>query len=220
MYQFINETYFDNHLLQLPVTNEVIVTIIREEIDRMQEDYLYTLLGEKMAQDFIYGIRNVNNDSYSADGKWLNLLFGKKNNANQQYYYNWFGFSNHKAIDNVGSTRRRSPFANYLYYHYVQSKLSTSTGVGESAPKFENAINVTSYDKLIRAWNDMVLLHLRMHEFIMNNIADYPDYIGIQYPPKQQPYVTNGMLVDRVIIDSSITTPNQNLMKKINLLSI
>ena len=220
MFQFINESYFDSQLLQLPVTNDVIVTILREEIERNQEDYLYLILGEKMAQDFIYGIRNVSNDAYSADGKWLNLLFGKKNNANQQYYNNWFGFSNHQTIDNVGSTRRRSPFANYLYYNYVQSKLSVTTGIGEVLPKFENGTNMPSYDKMLRVWNDMVDLHLRMHAFIMSNIYDYPDYIGITYPPKNAPYELVGTLVDRVVIDSSATQPNQNLMTKINLLSI
>lgn len=207
MYQFVTVNYFDNTRLSLPTNNDVYIDMLENEIERNQEPYLISLLGEKMAQDFIYGIREVSSSHFTADGNWLNLLFGKKNNSNQSYYNSWYGFSNHLVISDIGSTRMVSPYANYIYYKLLDDRNTFTTSVGEVVANSENAKFASQYEKMRKAWNDMCDLHLRMHNFIMDNITDYPDYIGLTYSPIDIP---NNVAI----------SDNQNLFKKINLLSI
>jgi len=208
MFQFINNSYFDKVSLSLPNTDpsKGEGSVLRQFILDEQVSYLEILLGNKMAYDFISGISSVTDTTPTADAKWLNLLFGKKI-LNGEMVEGWLGFSNHHVYSvNVGSERRISPYANYIYCKWVEQKYTTTMGQGEALAKHENSVNATSYQKLMKANNKMVDLHYKMHNFIISNIADYPDYIGIEYPP-----VTDVSL---------ITNSNQYLFIKQNSLSI
>lgn len=83
----------------------------------------------------------------------------------------------------LGFTRGSNPIANYIYFEYIRNQATTSTGVGEKVPNAENMVTASVAMKANRAWNDMAKWFLVMHDFLIVNQADYPTYIGIDYPP-------------------------------------
>lgn len=222
MFQFINNSYFDKLRLTLPNTSvayegEVLRLLIEDE----QINYLQIMLGSELTALFINGITQVTNSSLgTTDVKWLNLLFGKKD-VNNGYENDWLGFSNHYVyVSNaIGNTRRISPYANYIYKMMIESKITTTFGQGEAQPNFENSTLSIPYIKLMRSWNDMVKYHYQMHNFIMDNIIDYPSYIGVTYPPLEEINLHNSIF-DRLGYMPRIESENQNYFIKKNILSI
>jgi hypothetical protein len=222
MFQFINNSYFDKLKLTLPNTSlsydgEVLRLLIEDE----QINYLQIILGSELATLFIDGISQVTDSSLgTTDAKWLNLLFGKKD-INNGYSNDWLGFSNHHVyiLDDIGNTSRTSPYANYIYKMMIESKITTTFGQGEAQPNFENSTLSIPYIKLMRSWNDMVKYHYQMHNFIMENISDYPSYVGVKYPPIENINLHN-TIFDRLHFMPRIENENQNYFIKKNILSI
>jgi len=220
MFQFINNSYFDKLRLTLPNTSSSGEgEVLRLLIDDEQINYLQIILGSELATLFINGITTVTEGSVgSTDAKWLNLLFGKKA-VDGSFLNDWLGFSNHRVIGAIGNTRRISPYANYIYKMMIESKITTTFGQGEAQPNFENSTLSIPYIKLMRSWNDMVKYHYQMHNFIMDNIVDYPSYIGVTYPPLEEVNLHNSIF-DRLGFMPRIESENQNYFIKKNILSI
>jgi hypothetical protein len=221
MFQFINNSYFDKLKLTLPNTSssgegEVLRSLSSDE----QINYITIMLGSELATLFINGISTVTDMSIgTTDAKWLNLLFGKKD-VNNSYANDWLGFSNHKVYNpSVGNTRKISPYANYVYNIMIESKITTTFGQGEAQPNFENSTLSNPYVKLMRSWNDMVKYHYQMHNFIMDNISDYPTYIGVKYPPIENINL-HGSIFRKLGFMPRIESENQNYFFKKNILSI
>lgn len=221
MFQFINNSYFDKLKLTLPNTSlsydgEVLRLLIEDE----QINYITMMLGSELATLFINGIASVTDSSVgTADTKWLNLLFGKKD-VNNAYANDWLGFSNHHVYSqSVGNTTRTSPYANYIYKMMIESKITTTFGQGEVQPNFENSTLSIPYIKLMRSWNDMVKYHYQMHNFIMDNIVDYPTYVGVKYPPIENINL-HGSIFRKLEFMPRIESENQNYFIKKNILSI
>jgi hypothetical protein len=118
-FQIINTTYFDSLLLSIPNTDpsKPQGAVLMEIINELTPEYLKTILGVDLYNDFMYGIKDVTNTVYDAEDKWLELLFGKKVPANSSFENDWLGFSNHIENDSIGNTSRKSPIANYVYYN-------------------------------------------------------------------------------------------------------
>lgn len=222
MFQFINNSYFDKLNLTLPNTSSSgDGEVLRLLIDDEQINYLTIMLGTDLATLFIDGITQVTNSSLGTTNiKWLNLLFGKKG-VNNTYSNDWLGFSNHHVYipANIGSTRKISPYANYIYNKMIESKITTTFGQGEAQPNFENSTLSNPYIKLMRSWNDMVKYHFQMHNFIMENIVDYPSYIGVTYPPIENINL-NTSIFRKLEFMPRIESENQNYFIKKNILSI
>ena len=222
MFQFINNSYFDKLNLTLPNTSSSgDGEVLRLLIDDEQINYLTIMLGTDLATLFIDGITQVTNSSLGTTNiKWLNLLFGKKG-INNTYSNDWLGFSNHHVYipANIGSTRKISPYANYIYNKMIESKITTTFGQGEAQPNFENSTLSNPYIKLMRSWNDMVKYHFQMHNFIMENIVDYPSYIGVTYPPIENINL-NTSIFRKLEFMPRIESENQNYFIKKNILSI
>ena len=222
MFQFINNSYFDKLNLTLPNTSSSgDGEVLRLLIDDEQINYLTIMLGTDLATLFIDGITQVTNSSLGTTNiKWLNLLFGKKG-INNTYSNDWLGFSNHHVYipANIGSTRKISPYANYIYNKMIESKITTTFGQGEAQPNFENSSLSNPYIKLMRSWNDMVKYHFQMHNFIMENIVDYPSYIGVTYPPIENINL-NTSIFRKLEFMPRIESENQNYFIKKNILSI
>ncbi len=49
----------------------------------------------------------------------------------------------------------QSPIANYIYYQLIEYQATQTTGMGETVPKQDLAVNVSPADKMVRAWNAM-----------------------------------------------------------------
>lgn len=128
-------------------------------IKKYENDFLINVFGFNMAQQVIA----ANNDLVNSSQAMRNLIEG--NGV-------WIGLVNDAKI---------SPIANYIYVKYTESELMQSVGTGVVIPKNENSTVVNPIYKLVWAWNEMLEIISQMHQFILSNKEDYPDYKWIGY---------------------------------------
>lgn len=64
----------------------------------------------------------------------------------------------------------------YIYWFYLEDQGTQMTSIGASQAKKRNAIGVSPYPKMVRAWNEMVELNRGLHKYITENAATYPEY--------------------------------------------
>ena len=134
-------------------------------IDDFEAQYLSEILGYKMAKDFLTAIA-LN----PASGVWFDLWKGAEFTDSLGRLNKWVGFRNSDS---------ELAIANFIYCKYIEQMQTQSTGVGEKATNSTNAVSATPIQKVCNAWNRMVDLNCILHEFIMANETDYPDYIGL-----------------------------------------
>lgn len=82
---------------------------------------------------------------------------------------------------------KRSMIANYVYWQWMRQRSSQTVGVGVAKSKVENMMQVSPNEKMVKAWNEMVDLISVVHDYLIINKTDFPDYIGIKYPPIPHP---------------------------------
>lgn len=70
-------------------------------------------------------------------------------------------------------TEIKPMLVNYIYYYYLRNQTTLSAGISEVKPKAENARPVSSVDKQVRAWNEMVLA---VRPFTLDTSV-YPSYV-------------------------------------------
>lgn len=75
----------------------------------------------------------------------------------------------------VNTTRKESPIAGYVYYHFYRDRLSTSSGLGEIESAAENANVVLNTDKMARAFNDAVRKGRVVFDWVQANASTYPE---------------------------------------------
>lgn len=86
---------------------------------------------------------------------------------------------------------KRSPVANYVYWHIMRDRASNTAGIGEMVTSVENGIRISPAYKMAEAWNEMVDLLLVMNDYLIVNEVDFPSYIGFKYPPAYNGRVTS-----------------------------
>ena len=59
---------------------------------------------------------------------------------------------------------KTSPIANCVYYFYMRSKQTQTTGAGEVKMDIVRTRMASSAEKMCRAWNEMVTLNRKIHE--------------------------------------------------------
>jgi hypothetical protein len=65
-----------------------------------------------------------------------------------------------------------------------QIDLATSTtGIGVHRSNSENMTMQNPTDKMVDAWNTMVMYFEQMHDFLVNSSDDFPDYLGLNFEP-------------------------------------
>lgn len=72
---------------------------------------------------------------------------------------------------------QQSPIADYVYYKWMQFNATQTSGIGETKPAAQNAIMVSCLDKMVRAWNDMVIKNRTLNDFLTMNQSVYPEYV-------------------------------------------
>lgn len=78
-------------------------------------------------------------------------------------------------------TLKKSPIANYIYFHYMRDHGFThTTGTGEKTAKNQNADNASPWPKMCRAWNEMVMFNKYFYSYVLSNVATYPLYVDIK----------------------------------------
>lgn len=134
-------------------TNNAVLYDLSAYIARYEDEYLELALGE-MYNPFCEYLRS----GESGDDRWNNLK-GKL------------------AIEpkDGGFTLKRSPIANYVYFHYLRDHQSDATATGVKKDTDEGTL-VSPELKMVRAWNDMVSMNDALFRWIDSNRNDYPEW--------------------------------------------
>lgn len=76
----------------------------------------------------------------------------------------------------IQPTLKISLIAYYVYYWYQRSQTTTTSGTGEGKTQTQNAIPISSMDKMASAWNKMVSLNEELYSFLNANKDVYPEW--------------------------------------------
>jgi hypothetical protein len=135
-------------------------------ITKYEPIFLKEILGYTLYNLFITNIDDVS-------GEYYDLLNGAAyTDANNVATY-WDG------LNGVGL----NPIANFIFYMYQNDLSYQNTSMGVMQVKGENMVNANPNPMMVKAWNEMVKMCWKMHDFLTINEADYPDYIGLTYAP-------------------------------------
>lgn len=132
-------------------------------ISKYEPKMLKELLGYEL-----YNLLDAN--SAQGSGIYHDLINGKDFTDSLGRSNRWVG------LQTIGS----SMLANFIYFNYMGSRETVSTGIGEKMPQSENMTSASSEVKMIIAWNEMVDLVNLLHDFLVQSKEDYPTYIGLE----------------------------------------
>jgi hypothetical protein len=127
-------------------------------ISKRETEYLQKALGYAFSKLFKDGL-----DADEVAERWTDLRDGAEYTNCNGIVKKWEGFTNDEKL---------SPIANYVYYWYQRDNVSFTATVGEVASKTENAKSVSPYNKMFRAWNEMVDLTRGLYDFLLNKKDD------------------------------------------------
>jgi len=162
----IDETYFRNKT-NLPQTgNTEGLDDVLAFINQYEPEYLQCVLGYNLWQLFVTGT----DGSGAIDQRWTGLLSGGTFTQNG-CTYRWPGFA-----------AKPSPIAQYVFYHYVDNRISDFVLIGTVASTTDNNRNVASVDRMVDAWNRMVDLNNLLKGFLTANGTVYPEWQICNYP--------------------------------------
>jgi hypothetical protein len=121
-------------------------------VDKYVMDYLIRLFGRELAVTFLEEI-----DKPSPAQIWIDLR--------------------DQLLTEYGSYKA-SPLANYAYYWIMLDAFTKTTQAGEVSPDSDYAEKADIRYKLVRVWNEMTEMTLRVHNWFYSNLVNYKDYIG------------------------------------------
>ncbi len=138
-------------------------------ITKHEPAFLEMILGYEMYKDFKAGLLEED-----VAEKWSYLSFGTEYTDVRGDLQKFIGLQSDTKI---------SPIANYVYVQLLSHRAASLTGIGTKGTASENSVAVSPIHKQVPAWNAMVDMNYKMHEFLIANKADYPKYIGLKYSP-------------------------------------
>jgi len=158
----IDTTYFQVPF-SIPNTDKpTVISSLSVLIEYYENQLLNLLFGSKMYADYKAGIT-------SSTQIWVDIRDGKAYSVNGKNYV-WQGLR--------VPANKTSIIALYVYYYYLESKASETTGVGEQVNNSEAAEATNPSFKMIKAWNEMVNWKNDLYAFLNANEAIYPDWDG------------------------------------------
>lgn len=152
-----------NGLLQFPGSNIIAIDAIGNKdivVDRGQQydpisDSSTTIIPANLVgKPFSIEQRNFGTlrvDEYSIAGNVLTLGGGRKFISGDTYFYR----STYIAINTTNGIIKKSPIANYVYWHYMTNNHTQTSAMGEVKGSSENAQSSNPTLKLVQAWNQM-----------------------------------------------------------------
>lgn len=138
-------------------------------ITKHEPAFLEAILGYGLYKEFKAGLLEE-----TVDAKWTNLKLGAEYTDVRGDLQKYIGLQSDTKI---------SPIANYIYVQLLSHRASMLTGIGTKGTASENSVAVSPIHKQVPAWNAMVDMNFKMHEFLTVNKAEYPTYIGLKYNP-------------------------------------
>jgi len=161
----IDETYFFNRL-NLPQTgNSEGLADVLAYIEQYEPEYLNCVLG--------YSLVKVFNEATEGSGlpdeqRWVDLIDGAEYTW-EGCLYRWSGLAPVTGL-------KISPIAYYVFYKYVDERITDFVLVGNVSSKTDNNRTVSATDRLVYAWNRMIDLNVDLYRFLKVNKALYPEW--------------------------------------------
>ena len=175
-------SFFNSGYTELPVTDPTDSEgkSLQSKIDQFEPVFLENILGYEQSK--------LLTAAYNDDDAWaVAFVEGAEYTALDGTLQKWQGFK----------TEGKSAIALYVYCIHREMTSSATNSTGESTTTLQNGSRVSPEFKIIAAWNEMVKLNFKMHEYIIVNQSDFAKYIGLT----TDVYNYNPMYVQ----------PNQNL---------
>lgn len=157
----IDASYFFGPLLIAQKTDNA--GSIQWLINDLEPTLLRAIMGYELYKAYTAGIT-------ASTQKYLDIRDGKEYETRADIPTKWNGL----AFTQGDS--KKSLIANYVYWHWMEKDASVSTGTGEKVANAQNAVNASPGPKMVRAWNEMVVMIEELCEFLLSNETDYPEF--------------------------------------------
>jgi hypothetical protein len=168
----IDASYFFGDLLVAQKSEQSVANSLGWFIDEYEPRLLTDLFGYELYKNYNAGL--------AADPpaqKWLDIRDGKE-------YTNRCGIvSKWKGLKFLDGSAKKSPIANFVYYHWLKDKASDTTASGEKTTANQNSIDASPGIKMVRAWNQMVEWNCELVEFLLSNQDVYPEFLSFHGRP-------------------------------------
>ena len=180
MANHIDYTYFINQINVPNAKNNNPAAPIPNggELDALITDqepkFLECLFGYAMYKDYSEALVEYAEVIDTLPEKWKAIRVGSEYTSVNGVLRKWKGFVN---------TEKNSPIANYVYVQLLSHRAASLTGIGTKGTASENSVAVSPIHKQVPAWNSMVDMNIELHNFILANKEDYPNYIGLLTNP-------------------------------------
>lgn len=156
--------HFDHGAIMLPNTDAGSTEgiALQADIDVYEPQYLELILGYATAKQFSEGLD-------ADDAACIALRDGAEYTDTSGELQKWQGFT----------TKGKNPIANYVYWFVRTDSASQTFSIGESTASVENGARTSPRQKMVSAWNAMVDMNVKLHEYLYANQANFPDYVGL-----------------------------------------
>lgn len=181
---FINEIHVPNAKNNNPGAPIPNGGELESMIAKHEPKMLECLFGYKMYSDYAKALVENEETIDNLPAIWKNIRVGAEYTCANGMLRKWKGFVNNDKV---------SPIANYVFVQLLSHRASQMTGVGTKATATENSVAVAPIYKQVPAWNEMVDMLIELHQFLIANQSDYPDYVGIQYNPSWYHVITDAL---------------------------
>jgi hypothetical protein len=143
---FTDISYYRGRLA-IPFSNKNTTDFVNTYIDPFEQEYLETVLGLKLYNEFIAGLTIE-----TPDAKWIALRDGASFNVeigSEIVEMKWKGLKN---------STKESPLTSYVFINWLKNNYNQMTGLGVIDTTKENGSSVSVQEKMIIAYSDCVRL--------------------------------------------------------------
>lgn len=159
-------SFFNSGYTELPITDpsDSEGKSLQSKIDQFEPIFLENILGYEQYK--LLATAYDNNETWA-----VNFVDGGEYTALDGTLQKWDGFK----------VEGKSAIALYVYCIHREMTSSATNSTGESTTTLQNGSRVSPDSKILSAWNEMVRLNFKMHEYIIANQSDFLKYIGLTH---------------------------------------
>lgn len=164
----IDSTYFNGEINIPNLDSVAVLQRLNWLIEIHEPRFLQGLFGYAFYKLFIAGVA-------ANEQKYLDIRDGVDYTDSYSRQNRWRGL-----LDKTDNTKK-SPIANYVYYHYERSIATQTTGIGEVETVPIGARSATAAEKMALAWNEMSSYCWQFRYFMQaqTSVIAYPDWTSL-----------------------------------------
>ncbi len=163
----IDQSYFVGPLSIAQLSQAAVSATVNDYIDLHGNEFLIKALGQSLADAYLAGI-DVGSDEV-IEQRWLDLKDGILFTNQSELSRKWVGFDS-------GYPFPLNPVAGYVWWYLKRDGAIQMAGIGAVQAQAENAVNMSPGQPLSVAWNQMVKDVWVLHEYVLKNVAVYPEF--------------------------------------------